>query len=192
VLQKIAVPQINVAAMMKAMKEQGVMKYDFLTFRNYRRSQLKGERQSTMALQLANAEIKSILSIGVDTALLTAGEHVTDFAQRGLVGVADQISNYIWSYNGALNPDRKIPMSKLDDDKIEQNYLVELEKALVVAGISAKSFRKFVSNVIIGRAMALQQGSYDGNGKDFNLQISKEETSAPVLDKIWNNFICCV
>ena len=192
VLQKIAVPQNNVAAMMKAMKEQGVMKYDFLTFQNYRRSQLKGERQSTMALQLANAEIKSILSIGVETALLTTGEHVTDYAQRGLVGVPDHISNYIWSYNGALNPDRKIPMSKLNDEKIEQNYLVELEKALVVAGIPAKSFRKFASNVIIGRAMALQQGSYDGNGKDFNLQISSEETTAPALDKIWNNFICCV
>ena len=199
VLQKIAVPQNNVAAMMKAMKEQGVMKHDLLTFQNYRRSQLKGERQSTMALQLANAEIKSILSIGVESsplnsasAILTAGEHVNDYVQRGLVGVADNISNYILSYNGALNPDRKIPMSKLNSDQIEQQYIVELEKALVVAGIPAKSFRKFSSNVIIGRAMALQQGSYDGNGKDFNLQISNEEAAAPAIDKIWNNFICCV
>ena len=107
-------------------------------------------------------------------------------------GETDNISSYIWSYNGALNPDRKVPMAKLNDGQIEQQYLIELEKALVVAGIPAKSFRKFSKNVIIGRAMALQQGSYDGRGKDFNLQISNEQTNAPEKNKLWMNFVAHV
>jgi hypothetical protein len=48
VLQQIQVPQNNVTAMMKAMKEQGVMRYDFLSYENYKRSQLAGERQATI------------------------------------------------------------------------------------------------------------------------------------------------
>ena len=199
VLQKIEVPPSNVAAMMKAMKEQGVMKYEFLAYENYKRSQLKGERQSTMALQLSNSAIKSILTVGTETSLaisgtaFDAGDYVRfNHSQRGLVGVADNISNYQWAYNGILNPDRKVQMAKLNTNRIEQQHLIELEKALVVGGIPPKSFRKFTENVIIGRAMALQQGSYDGRGKDFNLQISNEETNAPALDKLWMSYICHV
>eukprot|EP01051_Picozoa_sp_SAG22_P014810 SAG22_NODE_1849_length_3446_cov_3.782791_2_plen_554_part_00 len=200
VLQQIQVPQNNVTAMMKAMKEQGVMRYDFLSYENYKRSQLAGERQSTMALQLSNAEIKSINAeiksiLSIATAgdpLANAGAYVTDYTQHSLVGIADNITNYQWTYNGVLNPDRRVAIAKLNSSQIEQQHLVELEKALVVGGIPAKSFRKFLKNVIIGRAMALQQGSYDGRGKDFNLQISNEETSAPAKQKLWMTFVCHV
>lgn len=193
VLQQIQVPQNNVTAMMKAMKEQGVMKYDFLSYENYKRSQLAGETQSTMALQLNNSQIKSILSIATNsTPLVDAGAYVGDRNSHSLVGVADNITSYQWTYNGVLNPDRRVLMRKLNSNQIEQQHLVELEKALVVGGIPAKSFRKFLGNVIIGRAMALQQGSYDGRGKDFNLQISNEEAAAPTLNKLWMNMVCHV
>jgi hypothetical protein len=192
VLQQIQVPQNNVTAMMKAMKEQGVMRYDFLSYENYKRSQLAGERQATMALQLNNAEIKSVLSIGTDSETKTEAEHLVDYDQHGLVGIADNVSSYQWMYNGILNPDRKVVLSNLNTSKIEQQYLVELEKALVVGGVPVKSFRKFLKNIVIGRAMALQQGSYDGRGKDFNLQISSEETSPPGKNKLWMNFVAHV
>ena len=83
-------------------------------------------------------------------------------------------------------------MAKINTNQIEQQHLVELEKSLVVAGIPTKSFRRHKHQVVIGRAMALQQGSYDGRGKDFNLQIAYEESSAPIKNKLWNNFVCHV
>lgn len=194
VLQQIMVPPSNVSAMSKAMKEQGVMRYEFLTYENYKRSQQSGERQATMALQLNNAEIKSVLSIGTNAAAssLSGKELVVDYTQQGLVGIIDNSTSYQWMYNGILNPDRRVDIEKLNDNKITQQYLIELEKALVVAGIPVKSFRKFLDNVVIGRAMALQQGSYDGRGKDFNLQISAEGTNAPTVGKLWNNFVAHV
>eukprot|EP01047_Picozoa_sp_COSAG01_P027818 COSAG01_NODE_1849_length_9064_cov_212.400446_4_plen_530_part_00 len=191
VLQKIQVPPNNVNAMMKAMKEQGVMTYDFLTFQNYKFSQLAGITQSTMNLNLNNSEIKSILSVAVDTSPKTGKELVHHHLQHGFVGVADNISNYQWMYGGILNPDRKVDMEKLSAGKIEQQHLIELEKALVVAGIPAKSFRRYHHQIVIGRALALQKGSYDGRGKDFNLQVAYEGT-APAINKLWNNFVAHV
>jgi hypothetical protein len=193
VLQQIQVPPSNVTAMMKAMKEQGMMRYEFLTYENYKRSQLAGERQATMALQLNNAEIKSVLSIGTDSEVKAPEAHLVDYNQHGLVGIVDNSTSYQWMYNGILNPDRRVELTKLNAKQIEQQYLVELEKSLVVGGIPVKSFRKFLDNIVIGRAMALQQGSYDGRGKDFNLQISAEIASKPpVKSKLWMNFVAHV
>ena len=191
VLQKIEVPPDNVNAMLKATKEQGVMKYDFLSFQNYKFAQQAGITQATMNLNLNNSEIKSILSVPIDSqALAKAGDYIKNHFQHGFVGIADNISNYQWMYGGVLNPDRRVPMSKLNSNNIEQQHLVELEKALVVAGIPAKSFRRNSHQVVIGRALSLQKGSYDGRGKDFNLQVAYEETAPPAKNKIFNNFIC--
>lgn len=188
VLQKISVPPNKVDDMMKAMKEQGIMTYEFLTFQNYKFSQLAGITQSTMNLNLNNSEIKSILSVAVDIATKTGKQYVSEHLQHGFVGVADNISNYQWMYGGVLNPDRKVDMAKLSVGKIEQQHLIELEKALVVAGIPSKSFRRYHHQIVIGRALALQQGSYDGRGKDFNLQVAYEGT-VPTINKLWNNFV---
>ena len=178
VLQKIEVPPNSVEAMMKAMKEQGIMKYEFLSFQNYKFSQNAGVRQSTMNLHLNNSKMRSILSVPTDTAKQTnANDYVAHHLQHGLVGVADNISNYQWMYGGILNPDRKVPMAKLNSNQIEQQHLVE--KALVVAGIPTKSFRRNHHQIVIGRSMALQKGSYDGRGKDFNLQVAYEKTNPP-------------
>ena len=193
VLQKIEVPPNKVNDMMAAMKEQGVMSYEFLSFQNYKRSLQSGIRQSTITLDLPNSQIKSILSVATDTApFANPNEYVSHHLQHGLVGIADNITNYQWMYGGVLNPDRQVPMAKINNNQIEQQHLVELEKSLVVAGIPTKSFRRYKHQVVIGRAMALQQGSYDGRGKDFNLQIAYEETAAPAKNKLWNNFVCHV
>jgi hypothetical protein len=72
-----------------------------------------------------------VLSIGTDSETKTEAEHLVDYDQHGLVGIADNVSSYQWMYNGILNPDRKLVLSKLNTSKIEQQYLVELEKALV-------------------------------------------------------------
>ncbi len=58
-----------------------------------------------------------------------------------------------------------------------------------MANIDPLSFKKFQENFFIGRALSLNDGVYDGRGKDFNLQVEYQETSSPTKNKLWMNFV---
>ena len=64
--------------------------------------------------------------------------------------------------------------------------IIELEKALVMAGIKPHSMLGFRKNFVIGRALSLQDGVYDTRGKDFQLQVEYQETAPPEKNKLWN------
>ena len=114
--------------------------------------------------------------------------------RSGLVGIWDNATDYQWFYNGQLNPSRPVQVNKISNKtSIGQQPLIELEKALSVCGIKPLSFRKYQSNAVIGRALSLQDGTYNTVGKDFNLQINYQESAAdglsPVKNKLWMNFV---
>jgi hypothetical protein len=110
--------------------------------------------------------------------------------RSGYTGIWDNCSNYQWFYNGQLNPNRKVDVSKTSTQQsISQQQLVELEKALAMAGIRPLSFKMFNKNACIGRALSLQDGVYDTRGRDFNLQVNYEKTEAPNKNKLWCNFV---
>jgi hypothetical protein len=113
--------------------------------------------------------------------------------RSGLVGIWDNATQYQWFYNGQLNPSRPVSTRKIaNKTSIGQQPLIELEKALSVCGIRPLSFRKYHENAVIGRALSLQDGTYDTTGKDFNLQIEYTESDAglqPVKNKLWMNYV---
>ena len=114
--------------------------------------------------------------------------------RSGLVGIWDNATDYQWFYNGQLNPSRPVVVNKISNKtSIGQQPLIELEKALSVCGIKPLSFRKYQHNAVIGRALSLQDGTYNTVGKDFNLQINYQESAAdglsPVKNKLWMNFV---
>jgi hypothetical protein len=51
-------------------------------------------------------------------------------------------------------------------------YLTELEKAVIMAGIPSNSFEHIKHNCIIPRALALEGQIYDTRGKDFQLNLN--------------------
>jgi hypothetical protein len=116
---------------------------------------------------------------------------IANFSVRsGLVGCWDELTDYQWFYDGKLNPSRKVECEKISGRfGIQQQPLIELEKALAMANIEPLSFRKFRSNACIGRALALQDGVYDCRGRDFNLQVNYQSVRAPVKNKLWHNFV---
>jgi hypothetical protein len=129
-----------------------------------------------------------------DGAALTAIHEYTEnnlySVRSGITGIWDHMSHYQWFYDGRLNPSRRVETSKIANKRsITQQPLIELEKSLAMAGIRPLSFRKFASNAVIGRALSLQNGVYDTRGKDFNLQVSYEESDAPAKNKLWHNFV---
>jgi len=112
--------------------------------------------------------------------------------RSGLVGVADRLNNYQILYDGKLNPTRPVSCSRTSDRiSIDQQPIIELEKALAMGGIRPLSFSKFRDNFVVGRALTLQDGVVDLRGRDFSLQVQydAELGAFPAKNKLWMNWV---
>ncbi len=211
VLQQIGVDSRYEAGMLRKMKEGGSISYDFMSVTNYKYSQLVSDRVANIRLPLDNQRCKSIICVPTDATVYTSQQNmagavgaVTTFetapdsnrdylsaTQRsGMVGITDHITNYVFQYDGKLQPSRLVDCSKTSSQvSISQQPLIELDKALTSAGINTHSMRNFNDNFIIGRALALGSGVYDARNRDFNLQVNYQESTAPTKPKLWKNYV---
>lgn len=207
IVQKLEMPDGYKNQMNQMMREGGSMVYDFLSYSNYRQTILASDTVANINLPLNFSRAKSILCVPTDSTVRSAAdilscegayeynEESTDVSAnhntRGsLVGIWDNLQNYQFNYNNRLQPSRKISTKKISGkNSIDQQPLVELEKALVQAGIQPRSFRAFQRNAVIGRALALQDGVYDCRGKSFSLQLEYTGAAPPAFPKLWNNYV---
>lgn len=209
VLGKVDMPDGYTRKLMSQMKEGGVLNYDFLSYTNYKYSQGAQDYVANIRLPLQHSRAKSVLMIPTDASLYSASQSLAcdstymDYigpdtadddsrSQRsGLVGIADNLQDYQFFYDGQLNPSRPVDVSKTSNYvSISQQHLIELEKALVMGGIIPFSFKSFRTNFAIGRALSLQSGVYDTRGKDFALQTNYQDntTGGGSKAKLWNCF----
>ena len=210
IVQQVTMPAGYTSKLSSMMKEGGAMNYDFLSFTNYKTSQIASEKLSTIRVPLVQTRAKSVLAIPIDASVYsqrdsmnTNGTEIENYdnadvaatgnganrsARSGLVGITDHLTQYQLFYDGRLNPSRKVPTDKISSKiSIDQQPLIELEKALVMAGIKPHSMLNFQKNFAIGRALSLQDGVYDTRGKDFQLQVEYSNlTAPPVYNKLWN------
>ena len=200
------------SSMMKRMKEGGVINYDFNSVTTYKYSQLASDRVANIRLPINNSRCKSIICVPTDATVYstkntlnasltypiltseTDNREVPDFYLRsnrpGLEGVIDEVSSYQWLYDGRLQPNRLISLTKMATTKsIDAQWTIETDKALSQAGITGHSFAKLYSNFVIGRALALGDAVYDARNKDFSLQVNYEGTIAPSKNKLWLSYV---
>ena len=207
IVQKLEMPDGYKNQMNQMMREGGSMVYDFLSYSNYRQTILASDTVANINLPLNFSRAKSILCVPTDSTVRTTAnvlscedayeynEESTDISAnantRGsLVGIWDNLQNYQFNYNNRLQPSRKISCAKISGkNSIDQQPLVELEKALVQSGIQPRSFRAFQRNAVIGRALALQDGVYDCRGKSFSLQLEYTGSATPDFPKLFNNYV---
>lgn len=214
ILQQVMMPDGYTQTMMSNLKAGGSLNYDFMSYTNYKFSQQKEDRVANIRLPIQNSRCKSILCIPTDASVYSVrdvisasgtylvndilndceGNGVNNSTRSGLVGICDQLTQYQFLYDGRLNPSRKVPTNRIADiadgtQQLNQQVLIEQEKALHMANIDPLSFKKFQDNFFIGRALSLNDGVYDGRGKDFNLQVEYQETTAPTKNKLWMNFV---
>ena len=210
IVQQITMPPAYKSKLSSMMKEGGAMNYDFLSWTNYKSSQIASEKLTTIRVPLNQSRAKAVLAVPVDASVYTQkeimmgtgteieyydrtneqNERVANHSVRpGLVGISDHISQYQLFYGGKLNPSRKVKCDKISSKKsIDQQPLIELEKALVMSGIKPHSLTNFQKNFVVGRALSLQDGVYDTRGKDFQLQVEYQETDVPAYNKLWNTW----
>ncbi len=205
-LQKVDMGAQYEADMVRRMKEGGTINYDFLSTTNYRYSQLAGDVVANIQLPIENRRMKSILCVPTDSTvypnemyLSASGTYVEELAgdnnyilqsdRSGLVGISDNLTSYQFLYDGRLQPARLVNCAKTSSKaSVSQQHLIELEKALSGANISGQCLLEFNRNFVIGRAVAVQNGIYDGRNRQFSLQVNYNG-SAPTKNKLWNNFV---
>ncbi len=201
--------------MMRKMREGGTINYDFLSVTNYRYSQLSSDIVANIQIPIENRRMRSILCVPTDSSnytqvqvLTASGTYVEETMSNaltegryrnvvmnqdrcGLAGCSDFITSYQFLYDGKLQPSRLVNCSKTSSKKsISQQHLIELEKSLSSANITGQSLLEFNRNFIIGRSLtAGQNGTYDGRGKQFSLQVNYQGTDAPTKNKLWNSFV---
>ena len=214
-VQQVEMPQGYTQKMMSMLKSGGALNYDFLSFTNYKYSQLESDRQVNIRLPIQNSRCKSVLAIPVDAsvyasvdAITASGTYTVNYlksdvllsgsnnaVRSGITGICDRASNYQFIYDGKLNPSRKVPVNRIAElssnfQGMDQQWLIEAEKALYMAGIEPLSFLSYQKNWFIGRALSLQNGVYDARGKDFNLQVEyTESVGGPTKPHLWNCFV---
>jgi hypothetical protein len=215
IVQKVEMPEGYTRKMNSMLKAGGSMNYDFLSYTNYKHSQQQTDTVANIRLPIGNSRCKSILCIPTDATTYTTQQAISgsdtyvydalaedsgdtattnNKSQRsGLVGIADHASNYQFIYDGKLNPNRKVPLSRISVNgahtPLNQQCLIEQEKALHMAGIDPLSFEANRRNFFIGRALSLQNGVYDARGRDFNLQVEYQEATSPTKQKLWNCWV---
>ena len=214
IVQQVEMPQGFKARMMSMLKEGGALNYDFLSHTNYKFSQLAGDKVSNIRLPVNESRAKAVFMIPTDATAYTkeaamncSGTYAIEYeggaagvnlnsvyrsTRSGLVGICDKLNNYQILYDGKLNPTRPVSCSRTADRiSIDQQPLIELEKALVMGGIRPLSFSKFRENWCIGRALTLQDGVVDLRGRDFSLQVQYDEAdlSYPAKNKLWMNWV---
>ena len=193
--------------MMRKMREGGTINYDFLSYTCYKYSQLASDRVANIRIPIENSRAKSILCVPTDSTPYSAQEIInatdtyriehehdaqnpTNYRLRSvrpnLEGIVDHITNYQFLYDGRLQPNRRVDLTRVSSKKaISGQHMIELDKSLSQAGVNGHSMARFNSNFVIGRALALGDAVYDARNKDFSLQVNYQETTAPTKAKLW-------
>jgi len=218
IAQQVTMPAGYTSKLSSMMKEGGSMNYDFLSWRNYKISQIASEKVATLRIPLTESRAKSLLCVPTCAQVLsnrdmilgkngptenfsrtstllavngslsqeTYAWYANKSNRMGYVGITDHLQRYQLFYDGKLNPNRKVECDRLTNlASLDQQPLIELEKALVMGGIRPHSMLAFQRNFVIGRALSLQDGVYDARGKDFQLQLEYTGTTSPAFNKLW-------
>jgi hypothetical protein len=206
IVEQVEMPDAYTNTLNNMMKSGGVMNYDFLTWTNYKYSQQREDRVANIRLPLLNSRVKSILFCPVDATVRTTKQALQcsegyieslepdDIIVRSNSGGVRSIYDFLTEYqifqDGRLNPNRKVQCGLISNKKsIEQQPLIELEKALHMMKMDVHSFKNFRANGCLGRAMSLQDGVVNLQGKTIDLQAEYREADAPQFPKLWMNYV---
>ena len=158
---------------------------NFVSFMNYKHSMVKTDTEATVQIPLQNSRAKAVLMLPLMSDALSTQQRVEDDDHSAFRGILDGIKEYRFNVDQKLNPDRPVPLGLLSQNSIEQQYLCQLEQSLGQAGIQPTSFRHFQQNFCLGRALALQGGSFDARGKNIDVQISYDGAATNKLWHMW-------
>lgn len=206
IVHRVDVGQQYESGMMAKMKSGGVISFDIPSVACHKNSVLKADRQATVQLNIDHAKARSIISVPTDASIYPVADKIISkgtykwfgdsvaswFSDTtGLTGCGNNLSSYNYMINGMLVPSRSVKTEKssFKDDGIDGEHILELEKALLGAGIVPLSFKDYRRNFCIGRVLAMDQNTvFDGRGVDTRLLLDYSKTAADV-QTLWKHYV---
>eukprot|EP01046_Picozoa_sp_COSAG06_P009459 COSAG06_NODE_495_length_15047_cov_11.349478_3_plen_584_part_00 len=212
IVHQIDMGQQYEKAMLSKVREQGgVIEFDIPSVQCHTHSTLSTDVQSTIPLNIEYARAKSIVCVPTDANIYpcqhqtcgkgtytitkdTSNDYLEDIEIRsnrtGLAGCANTLTAYSFFLNGKQVPSREINCTKTTnkDGGIDANYMLELEKGLVAAGINVNSFTEYQRNFLVTRMLAMGENAvFDGRGRTARLNCRYD--TAPTTNMLWKNFV---
>ncbi len=198
-------PQFK-AGMMAKIREGKAIEFDIHSVTNYKNSLLASDRQTSFLIHASNSRAKSLLVSPTDSSIYTSAQLVSasgtysiaeneaditlNSNRSGYVGCCDFLSSVQYQINGKLVPSRPVGTKKCATrNSVDAFHLFELEKSLDNAGVTPRSFTKFLDNWVLGRGFAIGAGVMDLRDKDLSVLLKYEETDAPTKPKMINSFV---
>ncbi len=197
------------------MKNGGMIQFDLPSINCQLHSALAGDLQQSIPISCEHAKARSIIVMPCDSKpytqqqatdsggtyeinkiqpnSLSAVYGISEFSDRPYItGIGDYLTSYQFQIDGKLVPSRRIEtdLSSSKGAGINQNHLIELEKALQQShNMKPLSFVNYQRNFLIGRALTLDENTiFDGRNKDTRLNLRYEGT-APDKDKLFKIFV---
>tara|TARA_R100000655_G_scaffold31166_2_gene62585 strand:- start:4270 stop:6078 length:1809 start_codon:yes stop_codon:yes gene_type:complete len=194
------------AGMEAKIREGQSIVFDIHSVTNYKNSLLASDRQTSFLVHARNSRAKSIIVSPTDSTIYTSAQLVSasgtysiaendaditcNSNRSGYTGICDFLTSVQYQINGKLVPSRPVSTKKCATrNSIDAFKIFEDEKALANAGITPRSFVKFLDNWILGRGFAVGNGIADLRDKDLSVILKYEETSAPTKPKMINSFV---
>ena len=182
-------------------REGKAIEFDIHSVTTYKNSLLASDRQTSFLVHANNSRAKSLVVVPTDSSIYTSAQLISSSEtyevtadsmdirlnsnRSGYVGVCDQLSSVQYMIDGKLVPSRPISTKKCATrESIDAFHLFELEKGLDNAGVTPRSFVKYLENWVLSRGFAVGQGAMDLRSKDLTVQLKFEETTAPSVPKM--------
>ena len=184
------------------MREGGSIELDIMSCTNIKHSLLATNRQATVNLACSNTRVKSTIIMPTDASVYNTAELIGGLSttydiettvgmddrlhsiRSGQTGIIDQLTDFQMLVDQKLVPSRPIVVSKINKGvSIAAQPLIELEKALIQAGIQPRSFAEYNRNFLIGRAYSLDDGVANLNNVSNQLQLQYNESSVAGVDR---------
>ncbi len=205
--------------MIQKVREGKAIEFDIMTWTNYKHSIQATDRQAQFQVFANNSRAKSLLISPQDSTVYTTAEQICgksgyvfkgtdesnstssskDAQDTCLIndrsnhsGICDFLSSYQYVINGKRVPSREVSTKKIATrNSIDAFHIYELEKVLDNGGIDPKSFSAFQENFCFGRGFSAggQKGAMDLRGKDLQVILKYQESTAPTKGKLFNSYI---
>ena len=194
------------AGMVAKIREGKAIEFDIHSVTNYKNSLLASDRQTSFLVHAQNSRAKSIIVSVTDSSIYNSASLVSSEGtyeidedeadvrnnsnRSGYTGICDFLTSVQYQINGKLVPSRPVSTKKCATrESIDAFKIFEDEKSLDNAGITPRSFVKFLDNWILGRGFGIGSGAMDLRGKDLSVILKYEESTAPTKPKMINSFV---
>ena len=191
----------------QSMREGKMMVYDFLSTQVYNHSQLAGDRVSNISIPGNHQRAKSVICVPTDASVYSISDAISGkgtyeinantndvrlfSSQSGIAGISNRLTEYFFFYDGRNQPSLNVDTRKISNKKsVDAIPILELDKALNMAGMPALQMTRFNENFCIGRAFSANDGVFDMRGKDCRLNVHYQDvTNGPEKAMLWCNFV---